>query len=86
LQYPPRPRPLPHGSPGATVPELDVFVAGSVPAPLFPAAAVAVTGTYVQISPWDDLCQAGEVTIRSDADGQYPQISAELFAVRRIPA
>jgi hypothetical protein len=44
--------------PGATVPELEVFVAGSVPAPLFSAPAVAVTGTYVQISPCDDLARS----------------------------
>jgi hypothetical protein len=71
--------------PGMTVPELEAFVAGSVPGPLFPSPAFVVKGTYVQISPCDDRCQVGEVAIQADADGQYPQISGELFAVRPIP-
>lgn len=38
----------------------------------------------VQISPCDERCHAGEVTIRPDAQGQFPQISGELFTVRRV--
>ena len=29
---------------------------------------------------------AGEVTIHRDAEGPYPQISGELFALRAMPA
>jgi hypothetical protein len=72
--------------PGMTVPELEALAAGSAPGPLFTSPAFVVKGTYVQISPCDERCQAGEVTIHPDADGQYPQISGELFALRRIPA
>jgi hypothetical protein len=69
-----------------TVPELEAFAAGSVPGPLFTSSAFVVKGTYVQISRCDERCQAGEVTTHPDADGQYPRISGELFALRRIPA
>ena len=69
--------------PGTTAPELEALVAGSVPGPLFASPAFVVKGTYVQISPCDDQCQAGEVTIQPGADGLYPQISGELFALRR---
>jgi len=71
--------------PGMTVPELEAFIAGSEPGPLFASSAFVVKGTYVQISPCDDRCQVGEVIIRPDADGQYPQISGELFTLRRTP-
>jgi hypothetical protein len=69
-----------------TEPELEALAAGSVPGPLFSPSAFAVKGAYVQISPCDERCQAGEVTIRPDAHGQYPQISGELFLLRRVPA
>jgi hypothetical protein len=72
--------------PGVTAPDLEALAAGSVPGPLFSSSAFVVKGTRVQISPCDERCQAGEVTIRPDADGQYPQISGELFALRRVPA
>jgi hypothetical protein len=72
--------------PGMTVPDLEALAAGSVPGPLFSSSAFVVKGAYVQISPCDERCQAGEVTIRPDADGLYPQISGELFALRRVPA
>jgi hypothetical protein len=71
---------------GATVSELEAFAAESVPGPLFTGPAFVVKGTYVQISPCDEQCQAGEVTIRPDADGWYPQISGELFTLRLRPA
>jgi hypothetical protein len=72
--------------PGMTVPDLEALAAGSVPGPLFSSSAFVVKGAYVQISPCDERCQAGEVTIRPDAGGQYPRISGEIFALRRIPA
>jgi hypothetical protein len=72
--------------PDTTAPELEALVAGSLPGPLFTSPAFVVKGTYVQISLCDDQCQVGEVTIQPDADGLYPQISGELFALRRTPA
>jgi hypothetical protein len=72
--------------PGTTAAELEALVAGSLPGPLFASSAFVVKGTYVQINPCDDRCQAGEITIQLDADGPYPQISGELFALRRAPA
>lgn len=72
--------------PAMTEPELEALVTGSELGPLFSAPAFIVKGDYVQISPCDDQCQAGEVTIRPDAEGQYPQISGELFTLRRITA
>jgi hypothetical protein len=72
--------------PGMTEPDLEALAAGSAPGPLFSPSAFAVKGAYVQISPCDERCQAGEVTIRPDGDGQYPQISGELFLLRRVPA
>lgn len=71
--------------PGTPASELEAFAAGSAPGPLFAVPAFVVKGTYVQISPCDEQCQVGEVAIRPDADGLYPQISGELFALRRLP-
>jgi hypothetical protein len=47
--------------------------------------ALQVKGGYVQISPCDDRCQAGEVIIQPDAHGPFPEISGELLAHRQIP-
>jgi hypothetical protein len=66
-------------------PELEDFVAGPVPGPLFASPALVVRGNYVQISPCDERCQAGEVIICPDADGPYPQISGGLYALRPAP-
>lgn len=67
---------------GMTGSEIEALAAGSVPGPLFTSPAFVVKGNYVQISPCDERCQAGEVVIRPDADGQHVQISGELFAIR----
>jgi hypothetical protein len=66
--------------------ELEELVTGSLPGPLFPSPAFVVRGNYVQISPCDERCQAGEVIICPDADGPYPQISGELYALRPAPS
>jgi hypothetical protein len=71
---------------GMSPSEVEALIAGSVPGPLFDSPAFTIKGSYVQISPSDDRCQAGEVTIQSDAYGQSPQISGELFALRPIAA
>jgi hypothetical protein len=43
-----------------------------------------IKGSYVQISPCDERCQAGQVTIMPDAEGQFTQISGELFSLRKV--
>ncbi len=42
-----------------------------------------VKGTYIQISPCDERCYAGDVEIRPDARGRRVELSGELFALRR---
>lgn len=49
--------------------------------PLFTARAILATKS-VQFSPADDRCIAGEVTIRKDSTGRWPELSGELFTVR----
>lgn len=52
--------------------------------PLFATPAIRVTGKSVQISPADERCQVGEVSIYPrDAHGVVPELSGELFALRR---
>jgi hypothetical protein len=58
--------------PGMTASDVEALVAGSVPGPLFASPAFTVKGTYVQVSPSEGRCQAGEVTIQPDAHGPFP--------------
>ena len=52
--------------------------------PLFATPAIRVVGKSVQISPADDRCQVGEVSIYPrDAHGVVPELSGELFTLRR---
>jgi hypothetical protein len=53
---------------------------------LFSGSPFALRGSYLQISPCDDRCYAGDVTIRADAAGRFPEISGELFTLRRVAA
>jgi hypothetical protein len=71
--------------PGMTAAEVEALAAGSVPGPLFAPPALQVTNDYVQISPCDDRCQAGEVIIQPDAHGPFPEISGELLALQEVP-
>jgi hypothetical protein len=70
--------------PGVTAAEVEAFAAGSVPGPVFALPALQVKGGYVQISPCDDRCQAGEVIIQPDAHGPFPEISGELLALQPV--
>ncbi len=63
---------------------LQALAAMPSPGPLFTTSPFAVKGSYIQISPCDDRCYAGEVTIRPDAQGQFPQISGELYTLRGV--
>ena len=50
--------------------------------PLFSLPAIRTKGGYVQISPDDERCIVGEVTITRDSLGPWPELSGELFTVR----
>jgi hypothetical protein len=72
--------------PGMTAPAVEALAAGSLPGPLFTSHALTAKGTCVQINPCDQHRRTGEVIIHQDADGPYPQISGELFALRSATA
>lgn len=63
--------------------EIAALAAMSSPGPLFAASPFVIKGSYVQINPCDERCQVGQVTVRPDAQGQFAQISGELFTLRR---
>jgi hypothetical protein len=69
-----------------SVPRADIesLVATDGPGPLFAASPFVVRDHYVQISPSDERCYAGEVAIRPDARDRFPEISGELFTLRRV--
>lgn len=69
--------------PGVEVADIRALAAMSSPGPLFATPPFVVSDSYVQIHPCDERCYAGKVTIRPDARGQFPQISGELFTLRR---
>ena len=53
--------------------------------PLFATPAIIHTTTgFIQISPADERCSLGEITIRQDSTRQWPELSGELFTVRPI--
>jgi hypothetical protein len=53
--------------------------------PLFATPAIIHTKTgFIQISPADERCSLGELTIRKDSTRQWPELSGELFIVRPI--
>jgi hypothetical protein len=69
--------------PGMEAADIRALAAMSSPGPLFAPAPFVVRGTYIQINPCDERCYAGQVTIQPDAQGRLPQISGELFTLRR---
>lgn len=52
--------------------------------PLFLTPAVSINGGYVQISPADERCIVGELTIVKDSIRRCPELSGELFTVRPL--
>jgi hypothetical protein len=52
--------------------------------PLFTTPAIRTNGGYVQFSPADEHCKAGELTIRQDSTSRWPELSGELFTIRPI--
>jgi hypothetical protein len=69
--------------PGMTEAEIAALAAMHSPGPLFAASPFVIKGSYVQISPCDERCQAGQVTIGPRAEGPFMQISGELFTLRK---
>jgi len=63
--------------------EIAALAAMQSPGPLFAASPFVIKGSYVQISPCDERCQAGQVTIGPGAEGPFMQISGELFTLRK---
>ena len=66
----------------ASLRELEGLVAHEC-GPFFAAPPFVVHGPYVQISPCDERCHAGEIEIRPDGRSRLGEISGELFTVRR---
>jgi hypothetical protein len=52
------------------------------PGNLFPRSPFNVKGTWVQVSPCDELCFAGQVTIEPGSKSGAVEISGELFTLR----
>ena len=69
--------------PGMKETEIAALAAMGSPGPICATSPFVIKGSYVQISPCDERCHAGQVTIKPDAEGQFPQISGELFTLRR---
>jgi hypothetical protein len=69
--------------PSMTETEIAALAAMHSPGPLFAASPFVIKDSYIQISPCDERCQAGQVTIGPGAEGPFMQISGELFTLRR---
>jgi hypothetical protein len=54
--------------------------------PLFTTPAIHTTPGFIQISPADERCSVGELTIRQDSTSRWPELSGELFTIRPIDA
>jgi hypothetical protein len=69
--------------PGASMEEVEAAVASDAPGPLFATSPFVVGGGRVHVSPCDERCYAGEVSIEADASGGFVEMSGELFTLRR---
>jgi hypothetical protein len=65
----------------ASLRELEGLVAHEC-GPFFATSPFVIHGPYVQISPCDERCHAGEIQIRPDGRSRLGEISGELFTVR----
>ncbi len=62
--------------------ELEALVAMNAPGPIFLASPFIVAGSFVQISPHDERCFAGEVAIHRDSYG--PWVGGEIVTLRPV--
>lgn len=69
--------------PGVTEEELHRALDHPV-GPLFETPAIRTTQGFVQLSPADERCRVGELTIRQDSNSRWPELSGELFTIRPI--
>jgi len=68
--------------PGISPDELEQLAGLDWTGALFPGSPFIVKGSFVQLSPCDKRCLAGEVTITPDARGRHVETSGELFTLR----
>lgn len=71
--------------PGPSEVDIERFVRTDGPGPLFPGSPFRQGGAVVHLSPDDERCVAGHVSIQPNSHGPYPEISGELFAVNPRP-
>jgi hypothetical protein len=69
--------------PGTGADEIEHLLGLHWPGILFPNSAFVQAGSYIQISPCDERCLAGEVSITVDSRGPQVEISGEVFTLRR---
>jgi hypothetical protein len=74
---------LSRGIPNVSLGDLETLIAADGPGPLFATSPFVVGGARAHISPCDERCYAGEVTILTDASGGFVEVSGELFTLRR---
>lgn len=63
--------------------EIEMLAATDTPTPIFESSPFVVAGSFVQISPHDERCFAGEVAIRRDSSGPFVETSGEIVTLRR---
>jgi hypothetical protein len=64
--------------------ELEMLTATNAPGPIFPSSPFVVAGSFIQLSPHDERCLAGEVTIRRDSSGSLVETSGEIVTLKRV--
>ena len=64
--------------------EIEMLVAADAPTPIFVSSPFVVAGSFVQISPHDERCFAGEVSIRRDSAGPVVETSGEIVTLSRV--
>ena len=68
---------------GIAAEEIEQLLGLRWPGALFEGSALVQAGKFIQISPCDERCQAGEVSITADSQGPHVEISGEIFTLRR---
>jgi hypothetical protein len=69
--------------PGTSSAELNTLAGLDWRGVLFGTSPFTIKGSFVQISPCDEGCVAGEVSITPDASGRFVETSGELFMLRQ---
>jgi hypothetical protein len=69
--------------PGTTETEIAALAAMQSPGPLFAAPPFVIKGSSIQISPCDERCLAGQVTVGPARKARSCRSAGELFTLRR---